>query len=859
MMAALKTLLKASKQEMFDIETCAECYSNANTKADTWFTEVCTKPHLILWAKLKGFPYWPAKAMTVNVNLVDVRFFGEHDRAFVPVKDCFLYSRQDPNPLTNKFKRNTIADCVKEADIYIENVIKRFGGFHYAETRTPFNPLNEQQHLHDMIPGYRRLQPRSSFKSDLTLCIVKTADNNLSIVKRSADRSASAMSSKGGDSECSSNAATPSPTNSHSKKQMRIAKIAKNENGGEGIEKQYQVLRRKSMVHEKEQQRKVSAVILKRKSVHVTNGVDAHAGDGADVPTKRNRNAEPHEHSGKSSKKRHRSQERPRSRESNKSNGSAAQQHEDSKESIDIDDETAILRSVGLSRVVHDPHDDKTKAKVEEKAKDEKTEGGPAAAEPARRIKEASEEPKPSTPTVELELETSSNGSISTSEKGSKIALIPFIELKEEPKDETNDSTSKSVEEVEQVGSASKPAADVSDMIKLEPNSSDEDSLMIVDEESSDANIRRSLSEAAKTTPEISKLIENIQRGGISVRDINKMTKPRPRNSQRVGKAAAGVGQRARKSFPQELQLTALPKPNHRPVPNAARPVPPMLSNSMVYIPFDSSVLSRPQSDAMPSVSGYKPAGAQPPPLAIVSSSPNGPAAVPPLAFPSATVSSAPAGSSLLIPHGAAQNGPTAPPPTTQPPPYQSPASNPLSSIAGSMLTEQLASAVTDSICRTPPKLTSRPSAPLRSDGDVLFPSEAGSVCRTLMENAHRMTDFFRSVIEDTLSDMANTTCPEAKLKLLEMELEKTKFAHAKETMELKTNTDALLSEMKKSMEKERARVINETRKQCELERIRAVEETKKKQWCINCGKEAQFYCCWNTSYCDYPCQQQHW
>ncbi|XP_078331133.1 uncharacterized protein LOC144624961 [Crassostrea virginica] len=28
---------------------------------------------------------------------------------------------------------------------------------------------------------------------------------------------------------------------------------------------------------------------------------------------------------------------------------------------------------------------------------------------------------------------------------------------------------------------------------------------------------------------------------------------------------------------------------------------------------------------------------------------------------------------------------------------------------------------------------------------------------------------------------------------------------------------------------------------------------------CANCGKEAIFYCCWNTSYCDYPCQQIHW
>lgn len=45
--------------------------------------------------------------------MVDVRFFGEHDRAHVPAKDCFLYSQQDPNPPTNKYKRNTIADCVK--------------------------------------------------------------------------------------------------------------------------------------------------------------------------------------------------------------------------------------------------------------------------------------------------------------------------------------------------------------------------------------------------------------------------------------------------------------------------------------------------------------------------------------------------------------------------------------------------------------------------------------------------------------------------------------------------------------------------------------------------------------------------
>ena len=37
-------------------------------------------PHLLIWARLKGFPFWPAKAMRVRDGNVDCRFFGRHDR-----------------------------------------------------------------------------------------------------------------------------------------------------------------------------------------------------------------------------------------------------------------------------------------------------------------------------------------------------------------------------------------------------------------------------------------------------------------------------------------------------------------------------------------------------------------------------------------------------------------------------------------------------------------------------------------------------------------------------------------------------------------------------------------------------------
>lgn len=67
------------------------------------------------------------------------------------------------------------------------------------------------------------------------------------------------------------------------------------------------------------------------------------------------------------------------------------------------------------------------------------------------------------------------------------------------------------------------------------------------------------------------------------------------------------------------------------------------------------------------------------------------------------------------------------------------------------------------------------------------------------------------------------------------------------------------MAEMRQSLEQERDRLMAEVKKQLELEKQQAVDETKKKQWCANCKKEAIFYCCWNTSYCDYPCQQAHW
>ena len=67
------------------------------------------------------------------------------------------------------------------------------------------------------------------------------------------------------------------------------------------------------------------------------------------------------------------------------------------------------------------------------------------------------------------------------------------------------------------------------------------------------------------------------------------------------------------------------------------------------------------------------------------------------------------------------------------------------------------------------------------------------------------------------------------------------------------------IAELRQSLDNEKHHLLEAAKRKSEAEKLKAVEETKKKQWCANCGKEAMFYCCWNTSYCDYPCQQIHW
>ncbi|KAG8238254.1 hypothetical protein J437_LFUL018265 [Ladona fulva] len=175
------------------------------------------------------------------------------------------------------------------------------------------------------------------------------------------------------------------------------------------------------------------------------------------------------------------------------------------------------------------------------------------------------------------------------------------------------------------------------------------------------------------------------------------------------------------------------------------------------------------------------------------------------------------------------------------------------------MVTSTQASSPSTSSARMPNLHPRPPSFPLSGPQPIYAPAEAGPVSAEFGKHAYKLASYMRGAIEEILGDLSRMGNSEAALKLLRLEIEKLKWEHQQEVSELKHNHDLMIVEMRNSLEKEKVRCVNEVRRHCEAEKMRAIEETKRKQWCANCSKEALFYCCWNTSYCDYPCQQSHW
>ena len=85
---------------------------------------------------------------------VDVRFFGAHDRAWIPLKDVFLYSEEPPVQV-KKTKKSNMDGCVNEVDMYIKNISDKFGKFEFASQKTNLDPKKEEEQIRILYPKVR--------------------------------------------------------------------------------------------------------------------------------------------------------------------------------------------------------------------------------------------------------------------------------------------------------------------------------------------------------------------------------------------------------------------------------------------------------------------------------------------------------------------------------------------------------------------------------------------------------------------------------------------------------------------------------------------------------------------------------
>ncbi|XP_076249208.1 zinc finger MYND domain-containing protein 11 isoform X3 [Calliopsis andreniformis] len=123
--------------DLQEIRRCADCYRISNEKSEKmWFCIPCNPPHQLVYAKQKGYPYWPAKVMQVNSNIYDVRFFGGHhmraniEKMFIRPITASLQSLQPSEKgkwKEMKIKRSTAWNRAFEELKHHQNLLRKLG------------------------------------------------------------------------------------------------------------------------------------------------------------------------------------------------------------------------------------------------------------------------------------------------------------------------------------------------------------------------------------------------------------------------------------------------------------------------------------------------------------------------------------------------------------------------------------------------------------------------------------------------------------------------------------------------------------------------------------------------------------
>lgn len=729
---AARQIIKAARQEVSEIEACPDCYGHSRNlprPQPAWFVEPCRRPHPLVWAKLKGFPFWPAKAMS-RVNgqgHVDVRFFGAHDRAWVPPRDLFLYSEDPPAPLPRK-RKSDMDECVREITRHCRKLELAFGQFKFAPPKIQYNPRDPSQ-IKLMLPNYDPLQLKNSSVSSnassrrkpplrkRVLILKKRSPTAESIVNTSdsANDSTSPRGDSGSDCEkyieasripkgsSLSNKLNQSKSSSANKhNNVKNVPENSNENGNSLRVKKSGGNRRKSII-----------------SVNTDSLLDDNVKTDDDVQTERD----------------------------NQSLNKSSDGHSSSENELSLDIRQSLKSDTSASHRGKNPP-------VENASKSHSS-------------------------------QHNDNGAVQDSK----------MKMKNSPKTNRNQIRvyKPKTRMVNQVN-AERAKARAKNRQKELTGSIDNSSFR-KDETATSLSVSECTSTA--TTSDTS------MTSGVTAANFFPNANNTDPNFSNTSAATAS----RRTSTLSNLETPA--KPSTAPISLATNGI--AESGKKARSTRDSLVISE-----TPTVIKQEPKESQ-------------------QHSPQKKESKA-RKSFLNKPPVHPQIPPLSPP--------KAPASPP------------------DAMVYIPGHRTQNESDYL------LLPPEAGPLSAQLHRGGQELARRMAQLMEEALAKAAqiNSNHPDnsetnqrAMVHHLRLQIERMRWQHQQHLAELKHNTDLTLREMRSSLEAETYRAVEETKREAEEERLRSIEETKRKQWCALCGNEALFYCCWNTAYCDYPCQQAHW
>ncbi|XP_036100056.1 protein kinase C-binding protein 1 isoform X27 [Molossus molossus] len=770
-----KVVIKICEHEMNEIEVCPECYLAACQKRDNWFCEPCSNPHPLVWAKLKGFPFWPAKALRDKDGQVDARFFGQHDRAWVPINNCYLMSKEIP--FSVKKTKSIFNSAMQEMEVYVENIRRKFGVFNYSPFRTPYTPNSQYQMLLDPSnpsAGAAKIDKQEKVKLNFDMTASPKILMSKPMLSGGTSRRISLSDMPRSPMSTNSSVHTGSDVEQDPEKKAMSSHFSASEESMDFLDKST-----------------ASPAPMKTGQAGSLSGSPKPFSPQASTPitTKTDKT--------------------PTTGSILNLNLDRSKAEMDLKElSESVQQQSAPVPLISPKRQIRS----RFQLNLDKTIESCKAQLG---------INEISED-------VYTAVEHSdSEDSEKSDSSDSEYISDDEQKSKNEPEDTEDKEGSRMDKELSAVKKKPKMANPVEVKEELKspsPPSEKADPGSVKDKASPQPE--KDFSEKAKPSPHPTK--DKLKGKDETDSPTVHLGLDSDSESELVidlGEDHSGREGRKNKKESKE------PSPKQ----DVAAKAPPLSSTAGSQAPPETPVLTRSSSQT-------------------------------PTAGVTATTSTT---STVTAPATAATGSPVKKqrpllPKETAPAVQRAVWSSP--TVQQKEITQSPSTSTITLVTSTqssPLVTSSGATSTLASsvNADLPIATASADVAADIAKYTSKMMDAIKGTMTEIYNDLSKNTTGStiAEIRRLRIEIEKLQWLHQQELSEMKHNLELTMAEMRQSLEQERDRLIAEVKKQLELEKQQAVDETKKKQWCANCKKEAIFYCCWNTSYCDYPCQQAHW